>query len=344
VETIQAVESEVERIRASEVSDEELKTAKDTVLNSLVFAFDTKAKTMGRLMTYEYFGYPRDFIQQYQKALEGVTRADVLRVAKEHLDPARFTLVAVANPNGFVEGLDKLGHQVIPIDLTIPEAKPAAADSVSLDEGRRLLAMAQHAVGGTVQLQTVKDYVETAQLDAVNPIIHVKKTYLWVAPNNFREEDELPGGLKAMLYTDGHTGWVAQGRQTNALLGAQAKHANGDMFRSYITLLLSSEMEDRTVNAIDVGTVEIFDKEGNRARLTLDPNTFMPRQLSYDAVSVTGPAPHVQETYSDFRDVDGIKIPFKISLMSGGMPIGDLTVTGVKINTGVKPDALQKRP
>jgi len=61
------------------------KTAKDTALNSLVFAFDTKAKTLGRILNYEYYGYPRDFIQQYQRALEAVTRADVLRAAKRYL-------------------------------------------------------------------------------------------------------------------------------------------------------------------------------------------------------------------------------------------------------------------
>ena len=87
-ETIRAVREEIERIRTTEVSDEELETAKQTALNSLVFAFDTKAKTLGRLLNYEYFGYPRDFIQQYQKALAAVTKADVLRAAKERIHPA----------------------------------------------------------------------------------------------------------------------------------------------------------------------------------------------------------------------------------------------------------------
>src|SRR6201999_584025 len=106
VETIRAVQTEVDRIRSSEVSEEELKTAKDTALNSLVFAFDTKTKTLGRMLTYEYFGYPKDFIQQYQKALAAVTRADVLRVAKEHLDPSKFTIVTVGNPDDFGQSLD----------------------------------------------------------------------------------------------------------------------------------------------------------------------------------------------------------------------------------------------
>lgn len=121
VETIKAIQEEVARIRTTEVSDDELKTAKETALNSLVFAFDTRAKTLGRLLTYEYYGYPRDFIQQYQKALAAVTKADVLRVARERLHPEDFTLVAVGNPQQFGKSLDSLGRPVNKIDLTIPQ-------------------------------------------------------------------------------------------------------------------------------------------------------------------------------------------------------------------------------
>jgi len=128
-ETIKAVKEEIERIRAAEVSDAELETAKQTVLNSLVFAFDTRAKTLGRLLTYEYYGYPRDFIERYQKALAAVTKADVLRVAREHLKPSGLTIVAVGNPQDFGTPLATLGGPVTSIDLTIPEAKTPGAPS-----------------------------------------------------------------------------------------------------------------------------------------------------------------------------------------------------------------------
>jgi zinc protease len=43
VETIQTIQQELAKLRNGEVTDEELKTAKDTVLNSFVFYFDTPA-------------------------------------------------------------------------------------------------------------------------------------------------------------------------------------------------------------------------------------------------------------------------------------------------------------
>jgi zinc protease len=123
VETIRAINEEVQKIRTAEVTDAELSTAKQTALNSLVFAFDTKAKTLGRVLTYEYYGYPKDFIQQYQKALAAVTKADVLRVAKERLNPANFTIVTVGNPMEFAQPLDALRIPLHKIDLSIPGAQ-----------------------------------------------------------------------------------------------------------------------------------------------------------------------------------------------------------------------------
>lgn len=122
VVTVKAILEEVEKIRTVEVTDEELNTAKQTTLNSLVFAFDTRAKSLRRILTYEYFGYPKDFIQQYQKAVKAVTKADVLRVAKEHLHPANFTIMTVGNPKDFGTPLDSLG-MVHDVDLSIPEPK-----------------------------------------------------------------------------------------------------------------------------------------------------------------------------------------------------------------------------
>jgi zinc protease len=123
-ETLQVVRQELDRIRSTEVTDKELETAKQTVLNSFVFRFDTPAKTLRRLLRYEYYGYPADFIFQYQKAIQAVTRADVLRVARQYLRPQDSTIVAVGNPVEFGKPLSALGLPIRPIDLTIPE--PAA--------------------------------------------------------------------------------------------------------------------------------------------------------------------------------------------------------------------------
>ena len=123
VDTLKAIGEELEKIRTTEVTDEELQTAKDTVLNGFVFNFDRPSKTINRLMIYQYYGYPKDFIFQYQKAIAAVTKADVLRVAQKYFQPKNLSYVAVGNPKDFGTPLASLGMKVQPIDLTIPEPK-----------------------------------------------------------------------------------------------------------------------------------------------------------------------------------------------------------------------------
>jgi zinc protease len=102
------------------VTEQELRTAKDTVLNSFVFFFDSPSKTLSRLMNYEYYGYPKDFLFAYQKRIAAVTRADVLRVFRERVNPANLSIVAVGNPQDFGKPLTGVG-KVEKIDLSIPK-------------------------------------------------------------------------------------------------------------------------------------------------------------------------------------------------------------------------------
>jgi zinc protease len=116
---ILAARAELEKMRTAEVSEQELKTAKDAVLNSFVFFFDSPAKTLSRVLTYQYFGYPNNFLFEYQKKVAAVTRADVLRVMQQHIDPANLSIVAVGNPKDFGKPLTEIG-KVEKIDLSIP--------------------------------------------------------------------------------------------------------------------------------------------------------------------------------------------------------------------------------
>ena len=194
VETVQAIREEVEKIRTTEVTEKELDEAKQAVLNSFVFFFDSPAKTLNRVMRYEYFGYPKDFLFQYQKAIAAVTRADVLRVAKEHIHPEELAIVTVGNPKEFGKPLTTLG-KVTELDLTIPEPKQelSKSDAGSLARGKQLLERAQQAMGGAEKLAAVKDATYTADiaLEAAAGGIRLKLVNMYVAP------DQSPAGAGA---------------------------------------------------------------------------------------------------------------------------------------------------
>jgi zinc protease len=119
VYAIRAMVEEVKKMTESEVTDEELAIARESYLNSFVFNFDTKGEIVNRLMIYEYFGYPADFLQKTKRNIEKVTKADVLRVAKKHLKPDMVQILAVGRPQDFGEPMSTLGP-TREIDITIP--------------------------------------------------------------------------------------------------------------------------------------------------------------------------------------------------------------------------------
>jgi hypothetical protein len=345
VETIETIRREVERIRTAEVSDAELETARETALNGLVFAFDTRTKTLGRMLMYEYYGYPKDFIQQYQKALAAVTRADILRAAKERLAPEKFTMVAVGNPQHFAKPLDTLGP-VTPIDLTIPplKAETVKPDANSIAAAKQLLERAQKAVGGADKLAAVKDYTATArfQFDPSAGGAASNETYRWIAPTYYREDTQVQGRLIS-AFCDGKFGWIGNAQNSGGMSPPQLDQFLGAIGRIYFRALLADRQPGWTVNAVDDSTIEITDS-GRHYQLGFDPDSGLPQRLAYDSTAVKGPPQPVEEEFSDFREVGGIRIPFHTVLLQGGKKFAETAVNEYKINSGIDIATLEKRP
>ena len=97
----------------------ELKRAKDPILNSFIFHFDTPEKVLREKKPYEFYHYPLDFLEQYRSRVEKVTADDVSRVAKKYLHKESLAVLVVGNAEEFGTPLSKLG-QVNDVDITIP--------------------------------------------------------------------------------------------------------------------------------------------------------------------------------------------------------------------------------
>jgi len=114
---IRAVNAEIERIQKNPITPDELSYAKDSILNSFVFNFSNPSAILSRLISYEYFKYPTDFIFRYQKAVKTVTIEDVQRVAVEYLHPEKMVTLVVGNIKGMEPSLDTLGKKIEDIQL-----------------------------------------------------------------------------------------------------------------------------------------------------------------------------------------------------------------------------------
>jgi zinc protease len=125
VPLIQATLAELEKLRTTPISEAELARAKDSVLNAFIFNFATPFQTLSRVMRYDYYGYPQDFIFQYQKRLQATTVADVQRVAQTYLRPEQLVTLVVGNAGAIKPPLSSLAPdaKVTKIDVSIPDEK-----------------------------------------------------------------------------------------------------------------------------------------------------------------------------------------------------------------------------
>jgi zinc protease len=132
VESIQALYKQIDDLTKHPISEEEIKRAKDAILNSFVFNIDTPEKVLRERMAYEFYGYPADFLERYRAGIEKVDRADVVRVAAKYLHKDKLAVLVVGNTSEFDKPLSSLGS-VTNLDITIPpppgeDSKPAASN------------------------------------------------------------------------------------------------------------------------------------------------------------------------------------------------------------------------
>jgi zinc protease len=79
------------------VTDEELTTAKDALVQRLPAAFASVSSVNAAITALWVQGLPDDYYQQYSKAVGAITKEDVLRVAKKYVDLDHLAIVIVGD-------------------------------------------------------------------------------------------------------------------------------------------------------------------------------------------------------------------------------------------------------
>ena len=83
---------------ATPITDEELSRAKQVLLRSFLFNYETSDALVKDLAKFQLWGYPENYIDLFQQEIQRLTKDDVERVAKQYLHPEGLkTLVVGAN-------------------------------------------------------------------------------------------------------------------------------------------------------------------------------------------------------------------------------------------------------
>jgi zinc protease len=214
-------------------------------------------------------------------------------------------------------------------------ARPAAAQHaiVRPEAGvRDVIARAVEAKGGLEKLRsirTVKATATTTVADGAKGAVSIDTTSYIHYPGAFRVDAIGPGGPTVRVFDAGEC-WVRDVRGVRAATADETSQMRGTVQRDVIGLLLAladgrvpaTRLPDvvkqgRALTAVGVGGGAM-----QSTVLLLDPATDLILAQRYDGVlagRVTTET--IEEQFSDYRNVDGLRVAFAAVVESAGVPV-----------------------
>ena len=344
---LRTLREELTRLGSQPVSAEDLDFARVLASQSWLSRFSTPAEIVRAMALADLLGLPRSAVLDYPRLAAAVTQADVQRIARSRIHPDRMH-IAIAGPRGFFDRpLEELALPLNAIDVSIPPAKlrQPPADEASIQAGREAVRRMTAALGGLEKLASVRDFLLTLEgrLETGGAQTPVRQTVRWIRPVVFRQDQQLPGG-QVSVYYDGKIGWISQRGYFLSLKPEMVQQIRGELFRLPFNLLVNASREDYLVSLVGSGAVYISDRKDQSVRVSIDGETGLPVKYTFQGYRASEAPLAAQELISEWKEVDGIKIPAKFTIQQGGRLVAEYGLVEVKFNTGISEEVLIQRP
>lgn len=232
-------------------------------------------------------------------------------------------------------------------------AAPAAAPSAeSLRRGRALVERSVEAAGGAARIDALKSYSESGVVEVRRPngVEEMKTSLLRVFPDKFRQERTYSFGTIATVVTPGDA-FASMPRNLSPLVDEQRADFERQQKRSLLSILRARSSQGFTAAAVGGGKVGETNVEhvdvwfdGLSVRLGVDPSTGRVLSLSYRGRSPGGAFGEIVQTFSDFRAVEGLTLPFKAAGTFDGEPEPSLSfrAESVVVNGEADPSLFER--
>lgn len=354
-DAIKGLLDQIDELKTNPPTEAELKRAKDSVLNSFIFNFDTPGKVLREQMTYEYYGYPKDFLEKYRTEVDKVTLADVNRVAEKYLKKNQLAILVVGNLSEVEKSLAPFGV-VTKLDISIPTqpggAKAAAATKpvAGNAEGKALIAKVTEALGGADKVNAVKAVSMTLSLSQTTPMGPMKMEATGVTDYTARATSmklKTPQGELTIVATPKY-GFMAMGSRSQDLPESRSKEQLDEITRDLINVAQHAndpkytfavtgkeQVDGKDTSVLQIGADDL------KVTWNVDPQSGKVVRATYDGMTQTGPA-KIVDTFSDWKANDGISLPGHYVRTAGGKEVATFDLTSFQINPTIDPKSFEK--
>ncbi len=354
VESIQALDDDIANLSKEAITDDEITHAKDAILNAFIFRLDSPDKVLAERVTYEFYGYPADWLDKFPVEVQKVTAADVNRVAAKYLHRDQLAVLVVGNTKEFDKPLSSLGP-VKEIDITIPpppgaKEEGSAKPTASNEEGKTLAAKVVAAMGGEAKLTTIKALKAKLTITQKTPQgdfpMHMET--IIVFPDHLRAEMDTPNGTMNIVVTPQTAFMAIPGQGTHDFPASQKAETLEQIKRDPI--FIAAHSKDPNMSFSAGGTEKVGDTDarivdvnadGTPIRWFVDPQNGHILKETYRTLSQGGPV-QGETDMDNWQTVNGLNIPFVRHNKQNGQDSSTAEYTSLELNPAVDSKLFEK--
>jgi zinc protease len=357
IESVQALDEDIDNLAKQPITDEEIKHAKDAILNAFIFRLDSPDKVLAERMAYEFYGYPADWLDKFPVEIQKVTASDVNRVAAKYVHRDQLAVLVVGNTKEFDKPLSSMGA-VKEIDITIPpppgakegakeeESKPTASN----DEGKALAAKVVAAMGGEAKLASIKSVkadLTLTQKTAQGEFPMQMETVI-VFPDRLHAEMQTPGGTMNIVVTPDLAFMAVPGQGMRDFPASQKAETLEQIKRDPV--FIASHAKDANVYFRAGGSEKVGDVDarivdvnaaGAGIRWFVDPQSGHILKETYRTLSQGQPV-EGETDMDNWKPVNGLTVPFVRHNKQNGRDSSTAEYTTLEFNPTIDPKLFQK--
>lgn len=365
-EALRLIVDEIAKLRRERVHPRELGDAQAYLTGSFPLTIETPSAIALQVLNAVVYGLDLEELQTYRERVNSITPDDIQRVAQAYLYPERLTIVLVGDANVFAKQLPAVGfEQVERIPLSqldiasptlrtparpgagrqAPEPQPRlvpasfrqASPSRGTDDVRALVDKAIEAKGGMALLRSIRTVKSASEMIFVTPSgeARVQATAYVRYPGQFRIDARGPDGLRIQTFDSG-TAWVGDGTAAEDAPAVVVRSMEAGVQRDTVALLLALAERRVTGRRADVeidGTrmpaLEVDLTSAGRVVLIFDPVTSL---LARQRFGGDASDPATEETFSDYRPVQGIQVAHRATVRRANTPPLERVLRTFEIN------------
>ena len=323
---------ELKKIRTEKVTDEMLSNVKAGYVGKFVMQIEKPQTVAGYALRIKTQGLPEDFYENYIKNINAVTADDVLAVANKYFLEDNIQVVIVGKGSEVLPGLEKLKIPMFYFDkYGVATEKPVSKKAVAAGvTAKTVLDNYIKAIGGEKAVLAVKSLSTIATGEIQGTALEM--TSKITSSNKLAIEMKAMGMTMMKQVVNEKGAYVTQQGQRKDLDGDKLAEIKASAMP--FDEIKMSQKADVTLDGIEsFNGADAYVIKNGKSTLYYDVTSGL--KIGKAVVQEANGQKMTQITnFGDYKEVKGIKFPFKTSLSFGPQEI-EFKTTEVKINEGV---------